>query len=51
MVVAMSTLRRRLWQDLSTEEKQLRLADLRRRQQLQIQLELRELRAVRTIRP
>lgn len=44
----MSPLRRRLWEALSAEEKQLRLADLRRRQQVQIELEVRELRAVRS---
>jgi hypothetical protein len=38
---------RRRWRDLSVPEKQAALADLRRRQQAQIELELRELTLVR----
>jgi hypothetical protein len=36
--------RRRTWHALSDEEKQLRLEELRRRQQAQIEVELRFLR-------
>lgn len=36
--------RRRRWHALTDEEKQLRLEELRRRQQVQIELELRFLR-------
>ena len=36
--------RRRPWHALTAEEKQLRLAELRRRQQAQIEVELRFLR-------
>lgn len=37
---------RRPWRALSTEEKQVALAALRRRQRAQIEVEVRELRAV-----
>lgn len=37
--------RRRSWRTLSPEEKQARLAALRRRQQAQVELEVRRLRA------
>jgi predicted Fe-S protein YdhL (DUF1289 family) len=38
---------RRHWRELSAQEKHAVLAELRRRQQAQIELEVRELRAVR----
>ena len=38
---------RRPWRELSVPEKQAALADLRRRQQAQVELELRELVLVR----
>lgn len=39
--------RHRTWSSLTDEEKQACLADLRRRQQLQIEREVRELRLLR----
>ncbi len=39
--------RRRAWRELTRQEKQAALADLRRRQRAQIAAELRELRALR----
>ena len=38
---------RRSWRELSVSEKQAALAELRRRQQVQIELEARELLALR----
>jgi hypothetical protein len=35
------------WHDLSVDEKQARLSEMRRRQQAQIEVEARRLRAVR----